>query len=180
MVAVEQRRIAEIEPEPRAFDQHLGQRGDVAEAEIEALPGDRVDAVRGVTDQGEAAVGDPRGVVKTERVRRARRGHRDLAEKSAHRGLGFGGEIGVAQGQQPRRVVLADRPYDRRAVRARVIGHRQQRERPGGIENLVSDIVMGVRVVKRRDDRGVVIFPLGKADPGGLARWRIASLGGDQ
>ena len=53
LVAVEQLRVAEIEAEPRALDQHLGERGGVAEAEIEALAGDRMDAVRGVADQRE-------------------------------------------------------------------------------------------------------------------------------
>ena len=51
LVAVEQLRVAKVEAEPRAFDQHLRQRGGVAEAEVEPLAGDRMDGVRGVADQ---------------------------------------------------------------------------------------------------------------------------------
>jgi hypothetical protein len=53
LVAGEQLRVAEVEAEPRALDQHLGQRGGVAEAEVEPLAGDRMDAVGGVADQRE-------------------------------------------------------------------------------------------------------------------------------
>ena len=82
LVAVEQLRVAEVEPEPRALDQHLRQGRGVAKAEIEALPGDRVDAVRGVADQREPLGGDLRGMVKAERIGRARRQHVDLARGS--------------------------------------------------------------------------------------------------
>src|SRR3712207_7246333 len=41
LVAVEQLPVAEVQPEAGAFDQHLGQRGRVAEAEVEPLAGDR-------------------------------------------------------------------------------------------------------------------------------------------
>ena len=101
LVAVEQLLVAEVEPEPRAFDQHLRQRRRVAIAEIDALAGDRVDAVRGVADQRQPVIGDPRRMVEAERIGRARREQRDLAEEAAHRRLGFGGEIRVAQRQEP-------------------------------------------------------------------------------
>ena len=41
LVAAEQLRVAEVEAEARALDQHLGQSGGIAEAEIEPLTRDR-------------------------------------------------------------------------------------------------------------------------------------------
>ena len=41
-------------PRRSRLDDRLGQRRDVAEAEIEALPGDRVDAVGGIAGEREA------------------------------------------------------------------------------------------------------------------------------
>ena len=72
LVAGEQLRVAEVEAEPGALDQHFGQGGGVAEAEVEPLAGDRMDAVRGIADQGEARVGDPRGMVEAERITETR------------------------------------------------------------------------------------------------------------
>ena len=71
-VAVEQLAVAEIEPEPRALDQHLRQRRRVAKAEVHALPGDRVDGVRGIAGQRQPLVGHPRRVMEAERIGRAR------------------------------------------------------------------------------------------------------------
>ena len=50
-VAGEQLRVAGLQPQPHAVGQHLDQRADIAQAEVEPLPGDRVHAVRGIADQ---------------------------------------------------------------------------------------------------------------------------------
>ena len=49
--------------------------------------------VRRIADQRQPLVGDLRRMVEAERIGRARREHRDLAEEAAHRRLGLGGEI---------------------------------------------------------------------------------------
>ena len=54
LVAPQHLERADVEPEPVRVDDRLGQRRGVAKAEIEALPGDRMDAVRGVAEQREA------------------------------------------------------------------------------------------------------------------------------
>ena len=109
-------------------------------------------------------------MVEAERIGRARREHRDLAEEAAHRRLGLGREILVVERQPAGRVVLRHRPDDRRAVAARIVGHRQQRERAGRIENLIGDMVVRQLVAEHRDDRLMVVFPARDADPGRLAR----------
>ena len=57
-IALQQQRRAGIGQRP-ALAQHGGERLGVAEAEIDALPGERMDAVRGVADQRHA-MGDHR------------------------------------------------------------------------------------------------------------------------
>ena len=72
LVALEHIGRADIEAEPRRVDDRLGQRRDIAQAHVEALPGDRMNDVRGVADQRE------RSAMKTRAVNRpsgkARRG----------------------------------------------------------------------------------------------------------
>ena len=54
LVALQHVERADVLAEPVGLDHRLGQRRRILEAEIEALAGDRVDAVRGVADQREA------------------------------------------------------------------------------------------------------------------------------
>ncbi len=61
-----------------------------------------------------------------------------------------------------------------------IVGHRQQGERAGRIENLVGDIVVRPLVAEHRDDRLMIVVPARDPDSGGLARRRIASVGGNQ
>ena len=61
-----------------------------------------------------------------------------------------------------------------------VVGHRQQRERAGRVEDLVGDMLVRPLVAKHRDDRLMVVAPARDADSGRLARRRIAAVGGDQ
>ena len=69
----EQRRIAQVQPQSFTLDQHLRQRRDVAQAQVQPLPRDRMDAVRGITDQRQPLRRDPRGMVEAQRIARARR-----------------------------------------------------------------------------------------------------------
>ena len=54
LVALEHVERADVLAEPVGLDDRFGKRRGILEAEIEALPGDRVDAVRGVAGQREA------------------------------------------------------------------------------------------------------------------------------
>ncbi len=58
--------------------------------------------------------------------------------------------------------------------------HRQQRERSGGIKNLIGDMVVRPLVPEHRDDRLVIVLPLCDADTGGFAGRRIAAVRGNQ
>src|SRR3546814_7760875 len=54
--------VAKIHPGSVRLDEHLRERGGIAEAEVEPLPRDRKDAVRRITDQRQPFGGDRRGV----------------------------------------------------------------------------------------------------------------------
>ncbi len=97
LIAGEKLRIAEIEAEAFALHQHLDQSRHVAEADIDALSGDRVDAVRRVADQSEPVGSDRRGVVEAERIARPRAERTELAEEAAHLLLRLGEEAAIGQ-----------------------------------------------------------------------------------
>jgi len=63
---------------------------------------------------------------------------------------------------------------------ALIVGHRQEGEGAGGIENLIGDILMMPLMAKRRDNRAVVVLPTRHADPRRFAHRRIAALRRDQ
>ena len=50
-IALEGHGIPGIEPQPQPVDHDLGHRRHVAQREVPALAGDRVDAARGIADQ---------------------------------------------------------------------------------------------------------------------------------
>src|SRR5437868_5894958 len=54
LVALQHSRIAGIKAEPGRVDHRFGERGDIAQAHIEALAGDRVDHMGGVADERQA------------------------------------------------------------------------------------------------------------------------------
>ena len=75
----------------------LRQRGSIPVAQIYALPGNRVNAVRRIADQRHPMIGDPCRVVEAERIGGARRDLLDLAKETAHRGFRLRREISVAE-----------------------------------------------------------------------------------
>src|SRR5262249_38217592 len=67
LIAAQKIAAAEVEAEAMRIDQKLGQRRDVAHAEIPALPGDRMDDMRRIADQREALRGIALGLDQPER-----------------------------------------------------------------------------------------------------------------
>src|SRR3546814_11009731 len=79
----------------------LRERGGIAEAEVEPLPRDRMDAVRRITDQRQPFGGDRRGVVEAERIARARLEGRQRAEETAHALFGLDKESAIGELEHP-------------------------------------------------------------------------------
>ena len=67
LVALEHRERADIETEPIGVDDGLGERRDILEAEIEALAGNRMDAMRGIAGEREARRDEVAGQRQAER-----------------------------------------------------------------------------------------------------------------
>src|SRR5690606_20249296 len=113
---------------------------DIAQADVEALSGDRVEAVAGIADEGEALRGYLRGVVEAERVRRARPVDRDGPIEAVHALLDFGDESAVGERENAGGVALVHGPDQRAAVAAvGLVEHRQQREGAGRVEDFPGD-----------------------------------------
>ena len=97
LVALEHVGLAEIHAEPRRIDHDFGQRRDILQAHIEALPRDRVNHMRGVADQRQP-LGDEGARDEIAERKRARLVERlDLAEMQAKPLLEFGVKFVVAQ-----------------------------------------------------------------------------------
>src|SRR6185312_1941049 len=83
LIALERTGCPDIEPEPRALDDDLGERRHVAEPDIETLPGKRMDGVGSVADKRQPLGHEAAGDLKVERERLARTGKRNVAELGA-------------------------------------------------------------------------------------------------
>ena len=83
LVALERGERADVEAEPGRIGDHLGQRRHVAQAEVEALAGDRVHAVRRVADEREAVGHQRARQMHVERPGGARAGQLDGAQAIA-------------------------------------------------------------------------------------------------
>ena len=69
-IALEQQRLRPASVDRPALPQHGGERLGIAEAEIDALPGERMHAMRGVADQRDAMRDDRRQLQERERETR--------------------------------------------------------------------------------------------------------------
>ena len=166
-VARQRRERAIVEAEPPVVDHDLGQRRDIAQSEIEALAGDRMDGVGGVADQGEAAVDIAVGMEQPNRIAPAPAQDPHGAVPIAETTLHFRAERRIGQPQHGRRMFCPLRPDNGRAMGAvRRIGHRQDGERARGQEPLMGNAVMRRFVPHGADDAVLGIAPLGGGDPG--------------
>ena len=123
-------------PRRRAVGEHLGQRRDVAQPEVQPLPRQRVDAVRRVAGQRHPRQRPALGERQAERIGVALALERDVAEEVAEPRPELGEVAGRRRaGRSPRARSRALGPDDRRAV----AGQRQDGERPRRHEELVRD-----------------------------------------
>ncbi len=97
LIALEHIGRADVEPEPGGVGDCLRQGGDVAQAHVESLPGDRMNDVRGVADQRQT-IGDERARgEQAERKSAARPDHLDIAELQAEAFFQFGVKFLIGQ-----------------------------------------------------------------------------------
>ena len=113
LVARQHLGAAGIEPQAPGVDHQLGQRRDVAQCEVPALAGDRVDRAGGIADQRQA----PRGVAlrlhHRERIVPARPGQLERAELVAEALGQLVHELRIVQADQVARQTVVRGPDDR-------------------------------------------------------------------
>ncbi len=119
-------------------DHALGKRGDIAQGEIQALGGDRVQALRGSADQHTARRGDALGEDTLEHEAPTRGDGGQPAQPPAEPGLQFAEKGRVIHGQQACGLGRRARPDQCRTT----VLHRQQREWTLGREAFVGDALM--------------------------------------
>ena len=118
LVALQHVERADVLAEPVGLDDRLGQRRGILEAEVQTLPGDRVDAVRGVAGQREARRDEGAGERQAERPGAGLALDADLAELQAEALFEFDFEDEVVAGDELFGILGALGPDDRRAVAA--------------------------------------------------------------
>ncbi len=155
--------------------QHLGERRHVAQAQIEPLSGNGMNAVGGIADEGQPGrhIGARQmerqrvGPARPHRTRRAQ----IVSETRRHRiGEGSIVHIEVIGGH-----LLGLRPHQGGAV-AR---HGQDGERTGGQEIFLRNAVMGALMLDRGDDAGLAVAPGHGLDARPLPQARAPPVGGE-
>ena len=136
--------------------------------------------MRGIADQCEPVINDPRGTVEVERVAHPRRCQFKPAEHPAHVLAHFAQEQRIGHGQNPGGILFRNGPDQRRTMTATLIKQRQQGKGPGRIKDFPGDVLMALFVVERGHNRAMVIVPLGGDQSGLVTGRRLAALGGDQ
>ena len=162
----------------------LAQRGDIAQAQVHALPGQRMHHVRGIAQQ-EHAPGDM-GVrqLPSQRERRARGLQLERPEFTAECGCQRAVEfarIGIAQALCFR---VRQGPHDGRQpamqFRIGIVIERQQRHRPARQETLPAGVAMRPLAGDERDQTLLSIVMAAGADAGQRAQRGLAAIRGDR
>ncbi len=166
LVALQRIPVAEIEADAARLRQDLGQGSDIAEGEIDALPGNGMHAVGGIADDREASRDIALGEMHLERPALARASKREATQASADALLDLGEEARIVEGQDALGLGGILAPGDARAI----AGQRQDGE--GTARQKVLDGVAVVRlgVSDGGDDGGLIVLPAEGFDASGLAR----------
>ena len=153
-------------PRRGGLDQHLGQRRGALQAQVQALAGDRVDAVGGVAQQGRARRRQPLGELQAERIGEDR--PLDRRPRPGSRRSGAAGGRGTSPAGRPSAPRRGARlSVQTRLARSSVSG--RMANGPPRQEILVRHALVRPRQPHGRHHAGLRIVPADRADPG-LAR----------
>src|SRR5690606_32418998 len=178
LVALQHVDRADVLAETIRLDDHFGKGCCIAEAEIEALAGDRMDAVCGIASQREARLDEVAGERQPEREGTRLVEDADLAELVAEAGFELGLENDLVFLNKALGVFRPCVPDNRRAVAALfVVGERQDRERACREKMLLGAAPMRALMRDGADDAGLAVFPVDSADASHLAQARAHAVG---
>src|SRR5262249_26325480 len=147
LVAAQDFDRAEVEPEPRRLDHRLGKGRRVAEAQIEALPRDRMNAVRRVAEKRKARPHEVACERQPKRIGGARTVESDYPEPMPEAPLDLDQEHEVVAREELLGILRTLRPDERRTVPR----ERQDGERAARQKVLDGDPVMRTLVAHGRD-----------------------------
>src|SRR5215472_2706298 len=173
LIAREHRVIADVEAQPAGVDQELDERGNVANAKIEALTSYRMDHMRRLADECQPAADVAVREHYPEGIGPARSAQLNRAKKVAKAGCQFCREGDIRELNQPRGERFFFRPYDRGTV----VAHRQDRKWARREEVLDRDAAMRLLVMHGRYDTGLAIAPLYRTDTRSPAHGRLLTIG---
>ena len=180
LVACQQRRIARVAVRRLGGDEKIRQSDGIAQAEVEALAGDRVDAVCCVADQHQAFGHQRVHIHGGQGIQPAAADQPDRSQMGAQPPLNRGGVGSIVERHESRGGARVLGPDNGGQVLARLAWrHRQLGERPGRKEMFQRRIMMRQAVGDGADHAGLAVWPAGAAEPGGLALLTGAPFGGD-
>src|SRR5690606_29688999 len=111
LIALEHVRGADIKSKAMRLDDALGKGGDIAKAEIQSLPGNRMDAVGGIADERQAVRHKTPGNRELKREDLPRPDRPDWPESMAETALELDLEGEIVAGYELRGAVLLLRPH---------------------------------------------------------------------
>jgi hypothetical protein len=158
-------------------DQHFCQSCHIPQTKVQALPCNRVDAMRRIAHQRQAGRSEPFRQRQRQGIGEPLTGQRDPAQEIAKPGAQRLQILGIRQGlnRGSRFVRLA--PHDAGVVAAL---QRQDRQGTGRHEELLCNAPVIVLVPDRGDQRGLAITPTDPPDPGPRSNPRSAPVAADQ
>ena len=152
--------------------QHLRKTRSVAQTEIEPLPGDRVQTLRGIADDRQARRGVPIGAGQCQLVTLTTTDAQQPAEPQPERTLQLGEKGVVRQRDQPRGFVRRVGPDETTtSVRERQHGEWPVRRKP-----LIGHVVVETLRRDRRHDGGLPVVPVLGRDARAFAQHRARTV----
>ena len=156
--------------------QHFGQGRGVAQPEVEALPGHRVQRLRGIADEHDAPGDRIRGARQHQRIRVALADSRKAADAPAESAEQLRREGRFIERHEFRGARGAHRP-DHCVAAA---GDRQHGQRTGGCESLEGIARIGPVGRGVHDDGDLLVVFDVRVDAGAGAQHRAGTIGGDR
>ncbi|MNO88249.1 hypothetical protein D3C76_796900 [compost metagenome] len=160
-------------------DQHLGQHCSIEEAQVDALPGQRVNGVRGIADQCQAFIHIALGVALAQRHAHPRVGLQHITQAPLESPLKGFQEGRFIQRHQLLGMLRGGRPHDRAPVLLAIAGQRQERQWPFIGEALPGRGLVPGAATHAGDDGMVQVIPLAGFAAGQAPHCRVGTVGRD-
>ncbi len=158
--------------------QHLGQHRSIEKAQVDALPGQRVNGVCGIANQHQPFVHVALGVTLAQRHADARVGLQHLTQSPLEGPLQRLEEGRFIQSHDLLGLLWSRRPDNRAPILLAVTRQRQEGQRPLVGEALPGGSLVRGAAAHAGDDRVVQVIPLSRLAASQAAHRRVGAVGG--